>query len=564
MTARPSEITGSPGSKIRVLLGASGDDYLYFLEEDYGSHQHQSREWTCGPGSLPDGLAAQLNNMSAKGRYVTDVAFGPGDEWFVSGRKRDGSGAHSWWGSAGSASEGIKEWCGSSHRLQVQFGPYDQWALIQGNNSPGHWFSHNVDEALVDRVKRLNQKRKSFNFLRLLPFNAYFISDGEGTEWKTSNEYLSKELKSGGGGQIFDVAMARDGDWLIIRAERFVSSTGISSELTSRLARFYRDHRARQQERAAEIRAYDERLERERREKEQAERERQEKETREREEALAAEKRRREREREAREREARRDTRRISEVASGVDVLQSTIRDQQAQLRNRHVELYALTERQFLWRGLRDGESWQTGLYAQDMTADVSLYTAIAEGSRPSQFVHTSLEAETAVYYAAALNSRVSPTVVQIDRSKLPEADVFDVSDSAKFQREMPSHYSTNSPTHHFACAHKVVIIRGSVPRDAIVGTFIVPSGVPRGLSSGTSLASYNEMLSRCAAANAIEEWKFDGALKIFLDVLHASQAKYGIQQRYHPSHVRAAATAVRVLKPGTASSPWNDNKVRE
>ena len=71
-------------------------------------------------------------------------------------------------------------------------------------------------------------------------------------------------------------------------------------------------------------------------------------------------------------------------------------------------------------------------------------------------------------------------------------------------------------------------------------------------------------MLSRCAAANAIEEWKFDGALKIFLDVLHASQAKYGIQLRYHPSHVRAAATAVRVLKPGTASSPWNDNKVRE
>eukprot|EP00966_Prymnesium_polylepis_P056616 1309868-Prymnesium_polylepis.1 len=27
----------------------------------------------------------------------------------------------------------------------------------------------------------------------------------------------------------------------------------------------------------------------------------------------------------------------------------------------------------------------------------------------------------------------------------------------------MPSHYSTTSPTHHFACAHKVVVIRGHV-----------------------------------------------------------------------------------------------------
>ena len=44
--------------------------------------------------------------------------------------------------------------------------------------------------------------------------------------------------------------------------------------------------------------------------------------------------------------------------------------------------------------------------------------------------------------------------------------------------------------------------------------------------SSGTSLAGYNEMLSRCAAANAIEEWKFDGALKIFLEVLDHSPAQ--------------------------------------
>ena len=74
---RPPPVTGSAGSRIKVILGATGDDYLYFFDETHGgTADWQSSGWTTSTGSLPDGLASQLNACSNKGRYITDV-------WYV-------------------------------------------------------------------------------------------------------------------------------------------------------------------------------------------------------------------------------------------------------------------------------------------------------------------------------------------------------------------------------------------------------------------------------------------------------------------------------------------------
>ena len=100
-TNRPRSIEGTIGSRIRVILGETGtNNWLLLLDHDDGDTKWQEVQWN----GVPDQLCKQINNCTTKGRYVTDVDFGPGEEWFVNGIKRDGSGDHAWWG--GGADEG--------------------------------------------------------------------------------------------------------------------------------------------------------------------------------------------------------------------------------------------------------------------------------------------------------------------------------------------------------------------------------------------------------------------------------------------------------------------------
>jgi hypothetical protein len=106
---------GKPYS-IKVLLGSEGSDYVLLMDEDDGDCEYQYCNWTTtGSGGIPSNLAKQINNCSAKKRYITDVAFGPNDEWFVTGKKRDGSGEYSWWGGTSAPLEP----CGGAHRVQA-------------------------------------------------------------------------------------------------------------------------------------------------------------------------------------------------------------------------------------------------------------------------------------------------------------------------------------------------------------------------------------------------------------------------------------------------------------
>jgi len=202
--ARPREISGTPGSRIRVL-GQSGDDYLYFFEEDTGDREYQTmNNWTPTSGGLPAKLASQLNNLPAKGRYMTQVSFGPEGEWYVRGKKRDGSGGYAWWGGT-SATDSIKE-CNDANP-QVAFGHDNTCAIIQGSN--GYWFSHGINDNLKKRIELVRKKRGTVKFLRLFADNEYFISDSEGTQWVLQNTHIAEKLKSkNNGGKVCDVAVA--------------------------------------------------------------------------------------------------------------------------------------------------------------------------------------------------------------------------------------------------------------------------------------------------------------------------------------------------------------------
>jgi len=262
-TAPPRPITGTVGSRVRLIFGDDGDEWLLLLDEDDGDTEWQSHYWS----SIPNAVAKQLNNCSSKGRYVTEIDFGSTGTWYMHGTKRDGTCGHHWWGGTG-ASADIKE---AEGRVKLSFGSEkctytddeeETYVVLEGRN--GFSFSSNIDGDLLERMKRLNKRNKTIDFIRLFDDGAYFISDDEGTEWKGISEHCSKELKEGGA--VEDLAVAKDGSWVIIRPNHYVCSVDVDTTLQEHLNRFFREQAERNKRRARKIRKHHERVEREARE----------------------------------------------------------------------------------------------------------------------------------------------------------------------------------------------------------------------------------------------------------------------------------------------------------
>ena len=166
------------------------------------------------------------------------------------------------------------------------------------------------------------------------------------------------------------------------------------------------------------------------------------------------------------------------------------------------------SSRLIVWRGLRADEETcdvvTTGLVAKFSGSKESLESAIG-GSVPSQFIFSSLDAVTAVYYAA---NQPNSRVVQIDTSKLPPNTCSDASDATKCEA-----LGLSGTALDFAVSHQIVAIEGRVPPEAIIGVHeVAPLQVPRRLA-GTSLWAYRAELSSSSRA-AIQEWRVDGIRK--------------------------------------------------
>ena len=94
MVTVPRPISGSIGSRIRVVLGNEGDDWLLVMNYDDGNRKWQETDWK----GIPKAVSKQINNCEAKNRIVTAVDFGPDGAWYIQGEKIDGTAGHSWWG----------------------------------------------------------------------------------------------------------------------------------------------------------------------------------------------------------------------------------------------------------------------------------------------------------------------------------------------------------------------------------------------------------------------------------------------------------------------------------
>ncbi len=274
MPTVPREITGSIGSRIRIVFGDTGDDWLLLLNNDDGDRKWQSKAWS---GNIPYKIAKQLNNCDAKGRKATCVDFGPGGEWYVHGVKPDGTGAHHWWGGTFGGND-IEEMTGS---IKVSFGSDDfgqeTYAIIQGRN--GYSLSGSAPSGLRDRLDKIHRKRKNVEYVRLFSDGKYYISDDEGSQWFLNNKHLEDEVRKNG--YVHEVAVAGDGSWAVVKDNSYESSFGVCKELEDKLSNFFSDQRRWIKDRKREIREEKNRQERERLAREQAAREAEERERRE-------------------------------------------------------------------------------------------------------------------------------------------------------------------------------------------------------------------------------------------------------------------------------------------
>lgn len=258
----PRPITGTVGSRIRVILGKDGNSWLLLLNHDDGNQEWQSGSWT----SIPNGLAKQINSCTANGRDVKGVDFGPNGSGYVQGVKPDGSGSHHWWGGLDVVKHAIikritskplpsKVALGSQHsRTSV--------CLISGSNG---YTCINTSRHLSTTLKQIQSRGQRIHFVRLFTKGHYFIKHDQGGQWSLanhSNNRLVQELKKK---KVEDVAVAGDGSWIVIRSDYGVISTGVDKRLSDHIRDFFRKQKERNHKREREIKEYHdrERVERE-------------------------------------------------------------------------------------------------------------------------------------------------------------------------------------------------------------------------------------------------------------------------------------------------------------
>lgn len=83
------------------------------------------------------------------------------------------------------------------------------------------------------------------------------ISDQEGLNWKLEGEQIQDELikcnQNRRIGKLMDVALSKDGNWVIIRDNSFDTSSGVDEALRSALTNFYSKQRGYCNQRSREI-----------------------------------------------------------------------------------------------------------------------------------------------------------------------------------------------------------------------------------------------------------------------------------------------------------------------
>jgi len=258
----------SVGSRVRILLGETASDWIIFL-----NHEDTTRWWQTQHRSvkntLPTGLVETFHECARDGYKIEQI------EWTVpTNAVNSREGEPYFFVIATKGSEGRAHWeCAPEFRddihgtaiqnqdietrFRASFG-YDQDNLptyvgLIGNN--GYSTSANVPEELKNRLQQINGGKKSVHFVRLFQNNGFFIADDEGYLWGGIDcvEDLTKICQDtvNEGGRIYDVAIAKNGSWIVVTSNEIYGSDEAARapdpDLVDVLLNFYAEQGQRNQ-----------------------------------------------------------------------------------------------------------------------------------------------------------------------------------------------------------------------------------------------------------------------------------------------------------------------------
>jgi rubrerythrin len=236
-------------------LGDAGSEYVLVANPDDGTNERQI-VLSDGGGSV-DRLVRHVRACRNKGWYVTEIDLHAATgAWYVAGKRRDGSGRHSWLGSsnAGDAvrrpiQTGTKVSLGS--RMDAHGNVEAMYVILNGQISIQ---IRNIPDELKDWILQGKRNRSTNHCVRLFDRGGYFISASAGASWGGLPPGVVNELAKPG--CVRDVAIATNGSWVVLRDDSFAASPGVAARLVEKLNLFYTRQKARKERRVQEIQEY--------------------------------------------------------------------------------------------------------------------------------------------------------------------------------------------------------------------------------------------------------------------------------------------------------------------
>ncbi|EQC28381.1 hypothetical protein SDRG_13928 [Saprolegnia diclina VS20] len=235
----------APGRSIPVAI-LQGDEYLLVLNEvqEDGSFTQSFKL------NLPVGMARQIENCIAKGRHVTHAALGPNDEWYMSGTKPDGTGAH-WW--ASNVSKVFLE--AAAINCRVAFGQDDAFALVDDDDGrvASYGLRYDVEEALYSA-----RKVHTFGFDE---DNGFFLKHADGVDTDNIGYWFEHDILAAkpprGYGPLVSASYS-EGNYVAIYEHWFQTSSGVPVGMSVALEEFYNRHTEMRNDRRRLIQRYQE------------------------------------------------------------------------------------------------------------------------------------------------------------------------------------------------------------------------------------------------------------------------------------------------------------------
>ncbi|KDO32134.1 hypothetical protein SPRG_03351 [Saprolegnia parasitica CBS 223.65] len=243
-TSRPPRLATEPAGQ-KALLVLQGEYYLLVLNEAQWDGSFTQRIVR----HLPDDMDRQIDNCIAKGRHVTHAALGPKDEWYISGSKPDGSGAHCW-------SKRTSAFFQSqmAPNATVAFGEHGAFLMAFPGGAAASDKVPDTFHAQLCRGHRLI----SLGFRpQRYSVDGIFVLTSAGLTHRGMPDWLVEQVELGavrGSGKLCGVVLAQD-YWALLREHNFESDAPTAVEKALRA--FYDRHRNMQAARARLLSYYD-------------------------------------------------------------------------------------------------------------------------------------------------------------------------------------------------------------------------------------------------------------------------------------------------------------------